>query len=217
MKKKIKTLITLMSIVVILLIICLIIVYNNPVDRKLRYLYNNKKVASIDIMPTNVDQIIYDGKVEMATIYKAMDLFVNELVQKYYLNTKDLNEEQTNNYFMKNKSTIEKELGIVEEKTFNEFCKNLKQYLKGNEIKLVSYTIVPGTSKRMSSHLNYAILVNYNDNQKIGFRLKVDKKLNKNKSPISYQACTDEDVLEYEYISNDYQTPENIAPTGRVR
>lgn len=213
-----KKIITLLIIIVIILIILALIIYNNPTDRNLRYIYNTKKVGTINIMPTNIDKIFedYNSKTDQRSIYKSMDLFVNEYVEKYYIATKDLSKEQINSYFNKNKNVIEKELGITSEEIFNEFAENLKNNLKGENLELVSYTVNPKTVKKISSKINYVIIVEYSNNQKIGFKLTIQNNIDKNKTPIFYQACTDEESLSYEYTPNDYETPDDVEPIGRV-
>ncbi len=216
--QNLKKVIVLLIVIAIILMILALVIYNNPTDRKLRYIYNTKKVGTINIMPTNVNKIFTDYKfnIEQRSIYKAMDVFVNEYVEKYYLAIKDLNKEQISNYFNKNKSVIEKELGIISEEIFSKFAENLKNNLNGESFELVSYTISPESVKKTSRKLNYVIIVKYSNNQKIGFELTILNSVNKNKTPISYEACTDEEILSYEYVPNDYETPDDIEPIGRV-
>lgn len=216
--KKIKKIIILLFVFLLALLIGVVVVYNNPTDKKIRYIYNTEKVGTIDIMPTNVDKLFvnYKGKVPSRSVYKAMDVFVNQLVPKYVLATKNLSKDKISNYFKENHRNIEKELGITEEEKFVSFCDNLNKNLKNNELTLSSYTINPNSVKKFSARTEYVIIVKYNDNQKIAFKLSLQNKVKEEKTPIYYEACTDEIMLEYEYIPNEYETPEEIKPTGRV-
>lgn len=216
--KKIKKMIILLFIVFLILLTVIIIIYNNPTDRNLRYIYNTKKVGTIDIMPTNVEKLFveYRGKLNARSIYKAMDVFTNKLVPKYFLEIRELKKEDISKYFKENYKIIEKELGIKEEEKFYSFCENLKKNLKGEDITLTSYTVYPENIKKFSTHTDYIIIVKYNNTQKIAFKLSIQHNFDKEKTPIYYEACIDEKILEYEYIPNDYQTPNEINPTGRV-
>ena len=56
-KKKIKKVIMLLLFVVIILVCIAVVIYNSPINKKLRYIYNERKEGNIDIMPTNVDKL----------------------------------------------------------------------------------------------------------------------------------------------------------------
>lgn len=216
--QNVKKAIFVLLVICIALLIVTLIIYNNPTNKNLRYIYNAKKQGNIEIMPTNIDQLFvkYQGNIEQRSLYKAMYLFVDELVEKYYLKTKDMNNEEIRGYFKNNSETIEKELGIVEEEVFYEFCEDLKNNLDGENLELVSYTINPNSIKKLSSQTKCSIIVKYNNNQKIAFNLLIQRYLDESKTPIYYEACIDENILSYEYIENDYETPDSIEPTGKV-
>ena len=40
--------------------------------------------------------------------------------------------------------------------------------------------------------------------------------INENKTPIYYEACTDEEILSYEYTNNNYVTPDAVQSPGKV-
>lgn len=216
--KNIKKLIILLALICIILLVLILVIYNNPTDKTLRYIYNTKEVGIIDIMPTNVDKLFsrYEGNNDQRSLYKSMDLFVNEFIQNYYLETKNLSKDDLKKYFNENSKKIKVELGITEEENFNSFCNNLKNTLNSDDLKLISYTINPISVKKYSSHIAGVMIVKYGNNQKIAFYLTIRNKIDESKSPITYAECTDEEMIKYEYIENDYETPETITPTGRV-
>lgn len=222
MKKKriILMIIILMFVILIYLLVNINSLNNkNPKEKDLKYIYNTKVEGNINIMPTNVDKIFvkYKGNIDQRSIYKALDLFVNEFVEKYYNETKIFNDEnEINNYFNENKIIIEKELGINNEKDFNSFCGNLKENLNSDTLELLSYTMNPETIKNEDGCLNCVMLINYNNNQKVGFQISIKNTMDKEKTPIEYKACEDKEKLQYEYEKNDYETPKSIVPTGRV-
>lgn len=216
--KNIKKIIIILFIILICLIIFMMLIYNNPTNKNLRYIYNSKKEGNIAIMPTNVDKLFvkYKGNIEQRSLYKTMYWFADELVEKYYLATNELSEDDINAYFNNNFKIIEKELGITENEKFCEFCENLRNNLNGSDIEITSYTIYPDSIKILTSYTKCSMVLKYNNTQKIAFYLFIQNSLNKNKTPIYYEACTDESVLSYEYIDNDYETPDSIEPTGKV-
>lgn len=216
--KNIRKAIIILVIMLIILLIALIILYNNPTDKTLRYIYNTKEEGNIDIMPTNVDKLfeVYSGNVNQRSLYKAMYCFATEYVEKYYLDTKNLSNDGIEEYFDSNSKSIEKELGISDKDKFNSFCENLKNNLSGDNLNLVSYTINPNYIKRTTSSTECSIVIKYDNNSKIAFYLSIQNELNENKTPIYYEACTDEEILSYEYTNNNYVTPDAVQSPGKV-
>ena len=217
-KKKIKKVIMLLLFVVIILVCIAVVIYNSPINKKLRYIYNERKEGNIDIMPTNVDKLfeVYRGDVNQRSLYKAMDCFVNELIKKYYLATQNLNNDELDKYFNKNSTVIEKELGITDVDKFNAFCENLKKNLDEEFLNVVSYTINPNSVKSFNKYTRCSIIVNYENGKKIAFNLYIQNKTDKSKMPIYYEACVDENIISYNYINTDYETPKSAESTGKV-
>ena len=48
------------------------------------------------------------------------------------------------------------------------------------------------------------------------FNLYIQNKTDKSKMPIYYEACVDENIISYNYINNDYETPKSVESTGKV-
>lgn len=217
-KSKIKKMLILLMILFVLLLTIIIVIYNNSIDRKLRYIYNDKKDGNIEIMPTNVDKVLasYKGDISQRSLYKELDYFANEVIEKYYLKTRDLDDGNLESYYNENQQTINKELGITEANKFSEFCKNLKDNLNGDTLKLTSYTFYPDDVEVGKTYTKCSLIINYNNNQKIAFYLYIQNTIDKTKTPIYYESCLDENILSYEYIENDYETPDSIEPTGKV-
>lgn len=206
---KIKKIIIKLFIIMILLSSALIIILNNPIDKELRYIYSEKNNGDIKIMPTNVVSLFseYRGKISQRSIYKSIYSFVTKTVEKYYIETKNLDDEMIKEYYSKNSKSIEKEIGISEESEFIKLAENLKN-LKVEELKLEEYTIHPNTVKNKNGYIECVLLVKYEKNEQIGFYLNVQNKINESKTPIVYKACVEEDILEYQYIKPEYNEME---------
>lgn len=216
--KNVLKLIFALLIILGLLLIIVLIINNNPVNKKLKFIYNDEKDANISIMPTNVDKLFvnYKGNINQKAIYKTMNLFTTELVEEYFLATNSLSNEELESYYNNNSVEIEKLLGITEKSKFIKFCNYLKENLKTNNLELLSYTINPKSVKRFNNQTNAVIIVNYESNNPIAFTIKIQNKEDKSKTPIYFEECVDENMKSYEYIPNDYETPDTIEPTGKV-
>jgi len=203
--KKIKKYIIILFILLMLLIISFIVLYNNPVDKNLRYIYNEKKAGDIAIMPNNASDLFikYQGRINQRSIYKALYSFVNETLEKYYLETKSLNSEEIKKYYKNNTKNILKELGIEEESEFIKFWETVKD-LQGTELSLQEYTINPASLKNKKGYTECVILVKYENNKQIGIYLNIQNNKDVNKTPINYKGGVEVEYLEYEYVPNDY-------------
>lgn len=213
--KKIKKYIILLFILLILLLAILIVIYNNPVDKKLRYIYNEKKTGDISVMPNNVVDLFtkYQGRINQRSIYKALYSFVDETLEKYYLQIKSLNNEEVKKYYNQNTKNIVKELGITEESEFIKFCETIKN-LQGTELSLQEYTINPTSLKNKKGYTECVLLIKYENNEPIGVYLNITNDKDINKTPINYKGGVEEKYLEYEYVPNDYT--QVIQSPGKV-
>lgn len=215
--KKIKKLIRLILIILLIVLTIFLIIYNNPIDRNLRYIYNEKKVGEIDKMPYEVVHLFttYRGKVPQRSVYKALYYFVDELIEKYYFELKDANEDRIKAYYNDNQNSIKKELGLTQDVDFVDFIKTI-QTLKGEELVLEEYMVNPEANivQDNDEAAELVLLVKYKDNNRIGFNIEIMNSVNTKMTPIIYKGNVAEENLNYEY--EKYETPADFETTGTV-
>lgn len=218
--KKIKKIITILFVLLILVLSIFIILKNNPVDRRLKYIYNEKKEGNIKIMPINVSPLFttYNGNIDQRSIYKAMYIFANELVENYHNKVKDFDEQQLKEYYNKKSNVIQKELGIDDEDEFLKFAETLKK-INNDKLILESYTINPNTIKRKNNSTEFVLILKYQDNEKIAFYLNILNNSTSNKTPIKYRGGVSQELLDYEYKEPGFDNnpvDDIIKPDGKV-
>lgn len=200
--KNIKKIIIFLTILLIVLIGILITIYMQPLNKELSYIYNEHKQGKINIMPTNVSYLFekYEGDINQRSIYKALDMYVNEKIEKYNKELSIIDSTGLNQYYQENSKTIFKELGLENKEDFESFINEVRK-LSGDLV-LDSYTIYPKKAKRSSDYIEAIILINYNNNNnndKVAFKIRVSNKENKQKTPICLLGNVDEKYYEYEY------------------
>lgn len=217
--KILKIIILLFLVAVVIFSVILFILLRNSVDGKLNDIYNEDIIGEIEIMPLNVEILFteYNGFTNQRSIYKSMNYFVTETIPKYYLEIKNLNQEEIKQYYNRNTQNIEKEIGITDENNFVKFAENI-QKLTGEELSLSKYVINPNSVSRYSTYTGGVILVTYENNEKIGFYMEILNDADQTKTPIIYKAETNEELLQYEYVESGYISPidEKIKPSGKV-
>lgn len=203
--KIIRNYIIALFVLLILVVIGYLIVINLPVNKRLRLIYNENKEGNIEIMPTNVTELFmdYEGSINQRSIYKAMYLFADEIVKSYYDKLKDYDDAQVKEYFSKNYNDIQRELRISDENEFISFSKMIKK-LNNENIILQSYTINPETVKTEKDGVKFVLIINYENNPKIGFWLKIYNSSSDNEFPIKFDGNVEEELLDYEYIKPEY-------------
>lgn len=215
--KEIKKMIRLLVIILLVVLTIFLVIYNNPTDRKLRYIYNEKKAGEIGQMPYEVVHLFttYRGRVPQRSVYKALYYFVDELVEKYYLNLKNANDSEIKGYYAKNTNEIKKELGLTQETDFISFIRTI-QKLNSDELDLEEYMVNPNANIIQDSNdgAKLVLLVKYKNNERIGFNIEILNMVNTKMSPIIYKGDVTEENLEYEY--EKYETPANFETTGTV-
>lgn len=215
--KKIKKMIRLLVIILLVVLTIFLIIYNNPIDRKLRYIYNEKKAGEISQMPYEVVHLFntYRGRVPNRSVYKSLYHFVDEVVEKYYLALKDANDSEIQKYYNKNVNDIKRELGLTQELDFIGFIKTV-QKLNSDELILEEYMVNPEANIIQDSNegAKLVLLVKYKDNTRIGFNIEIMNIINTKMTPIIYKGNVAEENLEYEY--KKYETSANFETTGTV-
>ena len=216
----IRKMIVILALAIVVSVIVIIILLNNPVDNRLRYIYNENKEGNIEISPLNVSPLFVDyvGRVNQRSLYKAMYVFVNDIVQDYYLKFKENNfdKEVIATYYNEHSEDIKRELRIENQEEFITLMNTIKD-LKGDELILKSYTIVPDSISKERNGTEFVLLVEYEGNESVGFYLKILNTSTSDNSPIEYRGGVDNsEYLEYEYEINDGPQMVIENPPGKV-
>lgn len=223
--KALKIMIVCLAIILIAFLAIFALLYNNPTNKNLKYIYNTDVEGKIEKMPLNVMYSIseYKGTVNQRSIYKALYLLVNDTIPKYYGLLSEINEKGVSEYFDANSITIAKELGITEENDFITFIGTIKE-LKGEELTLEEYTFHPEGTAKKTGKLQTILLIKYANNEKIGLYVGIYTQLNENLYPVCVAGGLDSKYLDYEYGSEFVKTDDEgneipqgtYTPTGRV-
>ena len=220
MKVKIKMLrriILILAIFIIRGIVVMLILLSNPLDNRIKYIYS-KQEGTISQMPKNVSSLFaeYNGLTNQRSIYKAMYIFVNDIVEEYYLKFKDdFNKEKIEKYYDKNALEIKTELGIMEKYVFVDFINNLSN-LKGNELKLKEYIIIPESITQVVRATRCVLAVEYENNNRILFELDLLNSSDESKTPINYKAA-DSTYSDYNLdTENEEVVVDNTERPGKI-
>ena len=189
-------------IILIFLLILLIVFYNKPDEKNLRYIYNENVEGTIDMMPLNVSYALsdYKGNVDQRSIYKALYMLVKDIIPDYYNKLSSIQSEGIEKYFSKNKNNIKKELGITEVSDFKSFIETIKN-LQGNTLVLKEYTFHPDAVKKTSEYLENILLIKYENNEKIGIYVKIYNEKDEKGFAIECSGGVSDSYLDYEYGS----------------
>lgn len=218
-KRMIIMLIALLVMLLVFVIAMAVVIYNNPIDKAIRRIYNDKKENAITVMPINVASAFleYSGDVDQLAIYNALEYFANDTVGKYMLELRGKDKNAIEVYFNLNKTDIEKELRIESAEEFIGFAEEV-QKLTGNSLKLTKWTINPNTVATRGRNVEFVMIMEYENNVKIAFKMNVLAEEDTSLVPIKYTGGVNENHKDYEY-----QPPETVnyyndefKPMGRV-
>lgn len=219
-KRMIIMLIALLVLLLIFVIAMAVVLYNNPIDKAIRRIYNDKKENAISVMPINVASAFpeYSGDVEQLAIYNALEYFANDTVAKYMKELRGKDVAGIETYFNLNKKDIEKELRIESAEEFKTFATEV-QKLTGDSLKLTKWTINPNTVMTRGRNVEFVMIMEYENNVKIAFKMNVLADKDESMVPIKYTGGVNEEHKNYEY-----QPPESVnyyndefKPMGRVQ
>lgn len=215
---KIRKLIILLAIVVVVIIIAVLILLTNSTENRLRYIYNEKNEGNIELMPLNVSPLFveYTGRVNQRSIYKAMYLLVDDVIQEYYKDFKgNFNEDYLSKYYDKNTEKVRKDLGIIEKDEFIKFATCLKD-LQSDKLKLEEYIIVPDSITKTAKGVKFVLIIKYEGNSKIALNLEILNNEQTTKTPINCFGGVEEKYLDYEYEKNTTNEVEIEGRPGKV-
>ena len=213
-------LIALLILLLVFVIAMAVVLYNNPIDKAIRRIYNDKKENAISVMPINVASAFpeYSGDVEQLAIYNALEYFASDTVAKYMKELRGKDVAGIETYFNLNKKDIEKELRIESAEEFKTFATEV-QKLTGDSLKLTKWTINPNTVMTRGRNVEFVMIMEYENNVKIAFKMNVLADKDETMVPIKYTGGVNEEHKNYEY-----QPPESVnyyndefKPMGRVQ
>ena len=219
-KRMIIMLIALLILLLVFVIAMAVVLYNNPIDKAIRRIYNDKKENAISVMPINVASAFpeYSGDVEQLAIYNALEYFASDTVAKYMKELRGKDVAGIETYFNLNKKDIEKELRIESAEEFKTFATEV-QKLTGDSLKLTKWTINPNTVMTRGRNVEFGMIMEYENNVKIAFKMNVLADKDETMVPIKYTGGVNEEHKNYEY-----QPPESVnyyndefKPMGRVQ
>ena len=219
-KRMIIMLIALLILLLVFVIAMAVVLYNNPIDKAIRRIYNDKKENAISVMPINVASAFpeYSGDVEQLAIYNALEYFASDTVAKYMKELRGKDVAGIETYFNLNKKDIEKELRIESAEEFKTFATEV-QKLTGDSLKLTKWTINPNTVMTRGRNVEFVMIMEYENNVKIAFKMIVLADKDETMVPIIYTGGVNEEHKNYEY-----QPPESVnyyndefKPMGRVQ
>lgn len=219
-KRMIIMLIALLILLLVFVIAMAVVLYNNPIDKAIRRIYNDKKENAISVMPINVASAFpeYSGDVEQLAIYNALEYFASDTVAKYMKELRGKDVAGIETYFNLNKKDIEKELRIESAEEFKTFATEV-QKLTGDSLKLTKWTINPNTVMTRGRNVEFVMIMEYENNVKIAFKMNVLADKEETMVPIKYTGGVNEEHKNYEY-----QPPESVnyyndefKPMGRVQ
>ena len=218
-KRMIMMLIVLLVMLLVFVIAMAVVIYNDPIDKAIRRIYNDKKENTITVMPINVAAAFpeYSGDVDQLAIYNALEYFASDTVGKYMLELRGKEQSAIEAYFNLNKKDIEKELRIESAEEFIGFAEEV-QKLTGDSLKLTKWTINPNTVATRGRNVEFVMIMEYENNPKIAFKMDILAEEETTLVPIKYTGGVNETYKNYEY-----QPPETVnyyndefKPMGRV-
>lgn len=218
-KRMIMMLIVLLVMLLVFVIAMAVVIYNDPIDKAIRRIYNDKKENTITVMPINVAAAFpeYSGDVDQLAIYNALEYFASDTVGKYMLELRGKDKNAIEAYFNLNKKDIEKELRIESAEEFIGFAEEV-QKLTGDSLKLTKWTINPNTVATRGRNVEFVMIMEYENNPKIAFKMDILAEEETTLVPIKYTGGVNETYKNYEY-----QPPETVnyyndefKPMGRV-
>ena len=152
---------------------------------------NNINKNTLIVENNNLWKDNYVGEITENTVNKSINYFAKELLPEY----KRIN--NINDYYSKNSNIILMTTGIS---SFNEFEKivNKVKVLIGNELELERCDFLDRSIIRTEDGIKGVLAIQYKGNDRILFNLTINNYIEKNESPIVYNADIDESKRTYD-------------------
>lgn len=196
--KKIKILIIICAI--LLVGVSVVYILLNPNTEAYIELYDIKISNEMDdemVLPKGLYKLgaVYAGELSTEIICKSYNNLATNVIPKYYMNCKNLNNDEIKEFYEKNDKVIYTELGY---ENFNQFL-NLMQVLKtltGEELVFESYELEGLSLEEKEDSFSMYLKIKYKNNDEIVLNSYVQKKLNKKCTSILLTTDVDLEQLE---------------------
>lgn len=151
------------------------------------YINNDKKINSGTETVGNISEVfsLYEGDMNSIVLDKSAYNFAVNLIPEYY-KIQDVTE-----YYNQNKKIIERYIGITNFDDFYKLVEKIKK-LNGNNLKLEKYMIYEKSTTKNIDTITTVLAIQYENNDKILFKLEILNNIEKNKVPIKYNAEVDD-------------------------
>lgn len=131
---------------------------------------------------------VYKGKLTTQNICKTYDNIVTKVIPKYYKKCKNMNDDELNKYYQKNKDIIYIELGIEEFNEFNGLINRIIN-LQGTKLEYENCSLIADSIKEEDTGITVYISIKYKNNTDLILNSFVQNKVNKNASSIILKAA----------------------------
>ncbi len=193
MKEKITRILLLLGIVLCVLVLICIVYYlmhqeEMQARQNLKYINDSEQWNREEVKyPTRANEIknVYEGDLDIKDIGKSMYYFTTQVIPKYYNTLRNATDEEVVAYYEENKKVIALDTGIDEEEDFVQLIQNV-QKLQTDVLSLKSFRISEGSVKKQSSYTNASLYILYENNEEIGFEVKIFKQIKENMSTVVY-------------------------------
>lgn len=191
LNKKIDLICILIIVALIILIIVNVININNNkiIEEKIErereaeilnsLSYKGDRISEDVITPAKSYKFFskYSGNISTVDAYNSFYNMANNIIPNYYKKLKNFTKEQINEYFIKNKKDIVKDLGIDKLEDFTELVQGINE-LTGENIEFQEYAFDENTIKTEGKVTSADLMIKYKDNKdlKINITLLEEKK-----------------------------------------
>lgn len=186
MNKKILKILKMLTIllIILLLIVAAIKIYNRivPGDYQDDLVYDDasNKVDEVEYPYMAYTFFVnYNGEIETDDIVAYVYNVANNVIPNYYTNLKNSNTNEINTFFENNEKDIFDELGISDEKEFEDFILKLQQ-IDSEELIFKSYNVDEKSNKYTKSFSYFNLNIKYEDDNEITLNVTIRNKSSEN-------------------------------------
>lgn len=135
--------------------------------------------------------IEYAGNLSAENMVKSMSHVANYVIPKYYKELKNASEAKILKYYNKNYDAIQVDIGINESEDFKDLILSI-QSLETDELIFSSYRVNKDEIKTRTGYTETTFYITYEENEEIGFNVKIYNKVKQNSSSLVYTALENE-------------------------
>jgi len=185
----------LMIIIILLVIIFGLLIYVSNIPPKEQ---NNEEITQEYQYPELLDEEIIipdnsylffdkykDGKVSSKDIYSYINIFATQFIPDLFGNIKGKNNNEVIKYCDENKNQIKKYLEFENDTEINDLINTLQRF-KVNNLKVQSMEFEERNIKHSNQYTMADLIIKYNDDIQLKFRVKVYSELQENDRNVSF-------------------------------